>query len=367
MTRSHFGSIQYIKTGCYRIWWRQDGRRLSEYVHGTREDAERALALKMLEGKPAEITWEAFYDAYVAPTYDGLAAKTVDDYERTWRVELAPRIAGERVADMDWRHANSVLTSIAAPTVQRRAGALLKKMCNIAVRNCILQYNPVQAIQYAPHRPRHKALVECEQVDGFLSAIRGLKYEPLLLLMLGCGLRVEEACALCWEDVASYDFAGARYVKVDVSKALVVANSGKLLKSTKNTPSEREAICGEPFASRVLALADGKTGPLCPSGGRWDASAPEAWYTSPTTVSHNWRSWCEAHGSRHVTLENLRSSYATMMGEAMAPDSVVAGNMGHAGGTVKSRHYQRVTLRAKCMAADLLTDVLAATSTDLAP
>lgn len=54
----------------------------------------------------------------------------------------------------------------------------------------------------------------------------------------------------------------------------------------------------------------------------------------------------------------MRSSYATMMGEAGAPDSVVAGNMGHSDGSTKGRHYQRVTMRAKCMAADLLTDLL---------
>lgn len=73
---------------------------------------------------------------------------------------------------------------------------------------------------------------------------------------------------------------------------------------------------------------------------------------------HNLDAICSAHGVPHVTDENMRSSYATMMGEAGAPDSVVAGNMGHSDGSTKGRHYQRVTMRAKCMAADLLTDLL---------
>lgn len=46
-------------------------------------------------------------------------------------------------------------------------------------------------------------------------------------------------------------------------------------------------------------------------------------------------------------------------GEAMAPDSVVAGNMGHSDGTTKGTHYQKVTMRAKCMAPDLLADLIA--------
>lgn len=129
-------------------------------------------------------------------------------------------------------------------------------------------------------------------------------------------------------------------------------------KQTKNAERQRVAVCGEPFASRMLALAEGKSGPLCPSGRPWDASAPEAWYTSPVTVAHNWKQWCRRNGLAHVTDENMRSSYATMMGEAGAPDSVVAGNMGHSDGTTKGRHYQRVTMRAKCMAAGLLAEYL---------
>ena len=358
MTRSHFGSIQYVRPGRYRIWWSSRGRRRSAYVDGDRDAAERELALMALQEKPSEMTWAEFYVAKVLPTYEGLAVKTVDDYARTWRVELEPRIAGEKVADMDWARANSVLTSISAPTVQRRAGALLKKMCNIAVRCGVLMSNPVQAIGYAPHRPRRKELVDCTEVASLMEEARGLKYEAAILLMLGCGMRPEEALALTWEDLRPHSANGEVYCVARVDKALTQASSGKVLKDTKNTASERDAVCGEPFASRVLELAEGESGPLVASGRPYSAKRPEDWYTSPVTVTHNWRKWCERHGVRYVTPENMRSSYATMMGEAGAPDSVVSGNMGHSGGTTKSRHYQRVTLRAKCMAADLLAELI---------
>lgn len=358
MTRSHFGSIQRIRENYYRIWWTEDGKRRSDYVNGNRDTAEIELARHLLSKTPEKITWANFYALHVQPTYDGLATKTVDDYERVWNRELRPRIADDRVASIDWQRANAVLTSISAPTVQRRAGALLKKMCNIAIRLGFLQYNPVQAIQYAPHRPRPKRLLDYADVPKFLKAIEGIKYEPCILLMVGCGLRPEEAFALTWEDITAHEFAGSTYARIRVDKALTVPSSGKELKSTKNTNSERDAILGAPFASRLLALAVDKSGPLVPSGKRYSAKHPEAWYTSPVTVAHNWKAYCKAHDIAHITLENMRSSYATMMGEAMAPDSVVAGNMGHAGNTVKTRHYQRVTLRAKCMAADLLADLL---------
>ena len=357
--RAAMGAIQRLGKDRYRVSIegapKPDGRRTrrTKVVRGTRSEAEAVLARMKLEGGAADpgVTWSGFWDARVEPQISTLSPKTAHEYRRLWNVELAPRIAGEPVRDMDWRHANEVLTSIGAPTVQRSAGALLKKMCNMAVRAGLLRSCPVdRAIEYAPHRRRPKRLVLAEGVPCFLDRIRGLKYEPLLLCELGAGLRPEEARALLWEDVSEYRLGGSAYCTLNVDKALTLLGNEPYLKSTKNTASDRVAVVGEPFASRLLALSGGAHGPLCPNG--------DGGYTSPATIAHNWKSWCARNGVDHVTDENMRSSYATMMGEAMVPDSVVSGNMGHSDGTTKGTHYQRVTMRAKCMAADMLSDYL---------
>lgn len=369
MTRSHFGGVQRLGKDRYRISVEAephpDGRRRrkTKVVRGTRAEAEAELAAMCGKGMPKSVTWGEFWKSKVEPQIATLAPKTAHEYRRLWNVELSPRIASDQVSDMDWHRANEVLTSISAPTVQRSSGRLLRKMCNMAIRDRggLLSSNPVdRAIEYAPHRKRPKALVLSEGVRGFMSAIEGIKYEPLLLCELGAGMRPEEARALLWEDVSPFELKGSVYAAVEVNKALTLLDGTRaVLKSTKNEPSERTAICGEPFASRLLHLAEGKSGPLVPSGRPYDASKPESWYTSPQTVAHNWKQWCARNKVAHVTEENMRSSYATMMGEAMVPDSVVAGNMGHSDGTTKGQHYQRVTMRAKCMAADMLAESLA--------
>ena len=365
--RSARGSIR--KRGPDR-WWvskpgpiGEDGKRteVGRAVRGSRADAAVELAKLLGEGLPDDTTWEAFYNCVVRPSFSNLSAKTVHEYERLWDVELKWRIGHEKVSDMDWQRANEVLTSIHAPSVQRSAGRLLKKMCNMAIRDRshLLTVNPVdRAIEYAPMRKRPKSLVLSEDVFGFLEAIRGIKYEPLILCELGAGLRPEEARALLWKDVNHYELKGTVYCQLTIDKALTVVDNSPHFKETKNEMSAREAICGEPFASRLLSLGECKTGPLCPSGRPYDPKEPEAWYTSPVTIAHNWKQWCKRNGVPHVTDENMRSSYATMMGEAGAPDSVVAGNMGHGDGTTKGTHYQRVTMRAKCLAADLLSESL---------
>ena len=368
MTRSHFGAVQRLGKDRYRISCEAephaDGRRRrkTKVVRGTRTEAEVELAAMCGSGMPRSVTWAEFWDAKVEPQVSTLSPKTAHEYRRLWDVELGPRIGTEEVSAMDWHRANDVITSVGAPTVQRAVGRLLRKMCNMAMRDRghLLASNPVdRAIEYAPHRKRRKSLVLSGGVKPFLESIRGIKYEPVLLAELGAGLRPEEARALLWEDISPYVLKGTAYCAINVDKAIVLIGNEPLFKSTKNEPSQRTAVCGEPFASRLLELADGKTGPLCPSGKPYDPEEPEAWYTSPATIAHNWRQWCSRHGVEHVPEKDMRSSYATMMGEAMVPDSVVAGNMGHSDGTTKGEHYQRVTMRAKCMAADMLEESLA--------
>ena len=362
MTRSHFGSVEYLGPDYYRVWWVEGGRRHSKRMPDTtREEAELFLAQRKLGRLPDTTTWAHLWKAKAVPQIATLAVRTREEYHGNWARHLEPHIAREAVADMDWHRANEVITMPDAPSVQRQVGKLLKKLCFMAVREGLLPSNPVdRAIEYAPRNRRRKKLVDASQVAAYMAAAEGCKYEPVILCLLGFGMRPEEADALLWEDLRAYEFKGQTYCAASVDKALTWSHQeGKVLKSTKNEPSEREAICGEPFASRILALAEGKTGPLCPSGKPYDPSAPEAWYTSPLAITRNWGLWCSRHGVEPPNQKDMRSSYATMMGEAMVPDSVVEGNMGHSGTTTKSAHYQRVTMRAKCMAADMLADLIA--------
>ena len=372
MTRSHFGSIEYVGPGSYRVWWTdKSGKRRSHRMRdATREDAEMFLAMQKTGRRmPPDTTWGQFWEMKVWPQVMTLAVNTQDDYEATWRNHLEPQIGDEPVREMDWERANEVITSVPRPAAQRKAGRLLKKMCNMAVRDRsrLLDRCPVDStIEYMPHRKRRKALVDVSDVAAYMAAVRGFKHEAVMLALMGAGLRPEEADALLWEDVRAYGFKGSTYCAMDVCKALTWTRSrGKVLKDTKNTSSERVAVCGEPWASRILELSEGRSGPLSPSGEPYDPDEPEAWYTSPLVITQKWKKWCGRRGVAHVTRENMRSGYATMMGEALVPDSVVAGNMGHSDGTTKGTHYQRVTMRAKCMAADALADLVAECNGDL--
>ena len=354
--RSAFGHIE--KRGdAWRIFWTEGGRRHSKTVHGTRQDAAKALAKVHMEvdGLMADAKWGEYWEERVEPSMAGLEAHTVHGYRQSWRV-LAPWISERWISQTTPRFVEGVLAKMdAGPAV--KAARLWRKMCRMAMKDGALSRDPFDMVTVKAPPKERKRLLDVTEVEGWLEAIAGLKYEPVLLCELGGGLRHEEACALTWEDVTAWEHRGAVYAVISVSKALTYVNGRKILKGTKTAFSGREVVLGEPFASRLLALAEGKSGPLLPSG-KVDADNAAAAYTSPVTVTRNLKVWAESHGTVYVRPAWLRSSFATMQGEAGSPDSLVSFAMGHADGTTKGTHYQLATRRAGALIADNLAEHL---------
>ena len=359
--RREFGSIIEIERGKrYRVCWVEGGKKRYRRVRGTRRDASDCLAKIQagIEGADKAITFNDYWDAVVWPACAKLSSKTKTEYERLWRREIAPKIGARQVSKIKPQAVQALIDGIDAPCVQRKVKMLLHKICRMAVeRDGILDRNPVtRDIALKEHVKREKALVTVDGVSGFMAAIRGLKIEPVLLFELGGGLSPEEACALTWEDVSFED----EYCFADVNKTLVTVNGRRLLQyKAKNRFRIRECVIGRPFSVRLEELAG--TGPIC-KGAAYRASAKlsEESFASPVTLTHNWRAWCERHGMAYVSQENMRSSFATMHGEAGSPDSLVSMAMGHSDGTTRGQHYQQNTRRGMILIADMLEDAVAA-------
>ena len=355
MTRSRFGYIERLGPGRYRVWWTEAGNRRSKVVRGSLDDAEEYLARIRagIESPSPRITYAELWAGYVLPSCDGLAPKTRLEYIRLWRVELAPRIARRQVRDTTWKTVCDVLAEVRSPSVQRSALRLWGKMLNIAAAEKIIVHNPTALrVPLKPHARRPRNLVYAEDLSEWMDAVSGIKYYPLLLCELGGGLRHEEACALLCEDVTPWELRGKTYALADVSKTLVTAPRKTLQDKTKTPESCRLMVIGEPFATPILAYVDGRTGPLVPSGRPGDD--PAAAYTSPATITHNFRDWCEAHGVPYVRPGDMRASWSTMHGDALSPDSIVSLAMGHTDGTTRGRHYHQRTLRSLARIADNL-------------
>ena len=92
MSRSNFGTIQYVSKGKYRVWW-EDGRsttgkrkRASKVVNGTMDDAELYLAkIRVgLVGCTEDMTYDELWAGKVSPR-----SSATDLPRRPWRTTSA--------------------------------------------------------------------------------------------------------------------------------------------------------------------------------------------------------------------------------------------------------------------------------------
>lgn len=331
MTRSRFGHIQYLGPDRYRVYWYDGGTKRSHRVNGDLDAAEAYLAhVRLGDGKMADRPWSEYWLDAVVPTFEGLAVKTVADYERVWKRELAPRIGARMVGATDWRFVEKVMGEVESPTVQRHAFALWRKMCNLAVRDGILDRNPCdRSIRMKPHRKRAKTLYCADEVVPLLAALDGTLMQRLVLMELCAGLRHEEAVAMTAGDVREED---GRAI-LSVSKAVIYQDGRLTRKETKTAFSDREVALSGHLARLMLA---------CPWPDRQQL---------PTTVTHNWRQWCARHGWDYVRFGDMRSNFATLACEC-CDSSLVSLALGHGDGTTRGRHYQQSTRRGVEIVAD---------------
>lgn len=352
--KSAFGSIEKRGHNVYRIKWTDREGRKSETVHGTRYAAQKRLSEIQLGiyGGKGYTTYYEYWDAVVEPSLAVLSGNTQHEYRTSWRRYLEPNVGNMAMAETTWKTVEDVIASIDSTSGQRKCYRFWRKMLNMAIRDrrdTNVTSNPCdRSIHMRQHVKREKVLLESQEVVPWMRSICGIKYEALLLILSGSGMRPGEAIGLTWDKIEPVEILGTMYAKVRIDSTVTLVDNKKEEKETKNAVSTRTVLIGEPWASRILELRQ--------DGYLVQNAQKQA--TSPATIAHNYKDWCDTHKVKHVTMENLRTSYSTMCGEAGCVDSLVDFQMGHAGASTRAKHYQLSTLKGLALVADTLFEYL---------
>lgn len=371
--RARWGHIETVVPGeKYRIFWPEPadprtGRRRqpSRIIYGTWDDADVALnRMRIAKTGTVDpgITYDDYWRQVVWPSCADLASKTKSGYSRVYEKELSKRIGHARVSDTTHRLVCRVIEDIDAPSVQRAAHALWKKMCNMAIHDFLLDRNPVdRTVRMKKRNKRVKGTIDAGELFALLSKLRGSRYLfPVILECVG-GLRHEEACPTCGADVSEHIHKGRRYAMVRIHSGLITVNGRKELKDTKTESSERVQLFAEPFASILLDAAK-DPGPILRGRSPKGEEPNETWFANPQHLSRNWRKWCERNGVGYVRFADMRTIYSDWHAEAESIDSVVQKSMGHDDGSTRGRNYQNRTIKALVRIADNLADYIMAES-----
>lgn len=328
------------------VGFRMDGARDRRSVTcRTRGQAkvEQAKLVAMREasrGRSGRITLEQYVDGFYWPAASGaLAATSRDTYRRELEKRIVPALGGVDVRDIDRARIQRMVDACATESVARKAVGVLKTVLNEAKGDGLIASNPAEARYRLPPKGRKRdnglVITTFERMRPLFDALDALgdgcvrRIAATGLLM---GLRPEERYGLDCDD---FDLAANT---VFVRSAYVAASpreGGNQLKGTKTELSTRLL----PLHPRVAALCEpGASGP-------WITGA-KGQRISPSTAQKRWRAFlrrCDAEGLDvpHVTIENMRHSFATSYLHAGGKVEDLSRMLGHSDINTTYRRYVR--------------------------
>jgi integrase len=231
-----------------------------------------------------------------------------------------------------------------------------RAVLDIAVRDGIARRNAAAAVKRPTIKRTDARYLSAEEVGRLLEAARGDRLQPLIVLMLGTGLRRGEALALHWRDVdLAAGLVRVRWTLGRVDRALV-------FDEPKTDRSRRFVSLPSPVVETLrrhrTALAAERLAALAwqPWPDHDDLVFPTqiGTPTDPRNALRAFASIEERAGLAGVTLHTLRHSTASALIASGAHIKVVQEMLGHSSYAITADIYSHVNVEQQREAAERL-------------
>jgi integrase len=313
--------------------------------------------------KDARTTMAAFVEDWIRKALPASARKasTQSNYATIARTHLAPAPFGALTLD------KLRPSDIEALLVAKRAAGLSdstvrliytvsRAVLDIAVRDGIVRRNVAAAVSRPTIRRNEARYLTADEAERLLEAARGDRLQPLIVLMLGTGLRRGEALALHWRDV---DLA-AGHVRVRWTLARVERHL--VFDEPKTERSRRYVSLPSPVAEvlrrhRTALAAEQLAAPAWqPWTGHDDLVFPTqiGTPTDPRNALRAFEGIAERAGLTGVGLHTLRHSTASALIAAGEHIKVVQELLGHSSYAITADIYSHVNVEQQRAAAERL-------------
>lgn len=357
MSRRKLGSIRKRGEGIYRVELSHgfdpltgERRRMSETVHGTDTDAERALARMLLDigQMPAgkAMTVRDFINDLYKPWLPGRVRKeTAAGYESKLDNHVLPKLGDIQLTELQpyvldrWR--DDLLTKMSGQSA-KHVYRVLSTALNRAVKWRLIATNPMLAVDPPKAEMRDLDTLDKSEAVDYLGAFRGHILEPMVALAIATGLRPCELYALTWADI---DLTGSTLV---VRRGLHERSGEVWFEQPKSERSNREVSLPAWVVEQLKPLRG--LGPLVVEDGT---------HMRPTAVARAYRKHIAAKKLRYVPMRDLRHTHATLMLEAGVDVVAVSRRLGHSTVAITDKHYLRPKRSVDQAAADAFSELLA--------
>ena len=377
------GSVTRAPNGRWRVrvevGRNLDGtRRVIRGTYDTRAEAEdaRVALVAQMRADPrlgSRVTLAQYWETRFEPSRAAyLTNATMDMYRGYWRRYVLPRLGSRPISELRFSDVQAAMSGMTRGCAKHFA-ATVRAIVSAAWADDVIAANPLHGRHFRfPGTDAGPLPVwGAEEVARAIVALEGTPLYRVWLVMVGSGMRREEACALHEGDI-TYDrvermVPGGGSVSCVVAHATVrealTVQDGR--KAPKNPRSVRTVDIAEPFSSALLEGApDDHTAPLCPIAISGVSRAwKKLWEPSgfgPDADPRFYKGRMVGSGVPYVTLSRMRATHETLMQAAGVADTLNAAIHGRTNVQTGYRHYLAPKSDAQVAAAQAVGDRVSA-------
>lgn len=285
------------------------------YARGLRENAWDFRHQKGVNMDIATIYAEHYLPAKAAKR----APSTVAGYDSSVRLHVLPRWGALEIEDIDPDDVQEWVDGFERAGAAEKAYKCLRQIIRWWIKTRRLRIaDPTVYVELPAKEPYRPEVLDAGEVTAMLRGMWGHPMEAVTICAVTLGLRRGEACGLEWGDI------NLSTGEVRVSKSRQTVGGEVVTVRTKTDRSTRSCFLPR-FAVRRLRQLKGRglvTGDV-----------------SPDKVARAIRSQCRRMRLPHVSMTNMRHTWATLAVEAGVGIETVAMMLGHTDISTAYEHY----------------------------
>lgn len=317
-------------------------RQLSRTVHGTKREAQRALAALVTEVSAGKVnasgtTVTALLERWAAQVEGDLSPTTMREYRRLIAKRIGPDLGKLALRQITAQRLDAYYAvlgkehGLSAATI-RHVHAVLSGALGQAVRWGWIPTNPATSASPPKLRKTNIAPPAIADTHTILSAAddHDPDFGALLRVLAATGARRGEVCGLRWTDLDQK--AGT----LAIQRSVASVDGGTTMNDTKTHADRRIAV--DPDTITVLAARRKRQERVAKACGvklvadafMFSAEPDGSQPLHPDTITGGFRRICTRLGLSGVRLHDLRHLHATQLLAAGVPIRTVSGRLGHA-------------------------------------
>jgi len=231
--------------------YHKDLKSAKKWLADAKYEAEHGL-----KGKADKISLNVWYESWLEDfKRPNIKPTSIHTYEQTYDGYIRPALGGMHLAKIKTLHIQKLVNSLVedelSPKFIKCIFGVLYDMLEIACENDLIIKNPAKTVTLPKPEDVERRVLSADEQSTLLTYAKRdkwLQFEPLLVTLLGTGMRIGECLGLTWDDV---DFENN---VISINKTLTYLKGTKEEKSkfTYQTPKTKSGTRTIPLLSEVV-------------------------------------------------------------------------------------------------------------------